>query len=389
MLAFEDDRPRCDEDCGHIELVVQRLYGTTGKVTCKWATRDGTALAGSDYKSDSGTLVFEDGQDSQTISIEIIDDTEYELEEHFYVDLFDAEDGVMFDPTTDGHADKCIARISITDNDELKTWVDNLMPFLEFDKDAFALGNSEWGAQFCDALKVNGDAEEGDDEEASCFDWTLHILSLPWKLLFAVVPPCRCCGGWLTFGIALAFIGGLTAVIGDLATLMGNGMGLKNTVTAITFVALGTSLPDTFASKKAAEDEPTADAAIGNVTGSNAVNVFLGLGFPWLIAACYWDSASDSNKVKWAGKYCGLAPTKVDSALDACSDGVGFAVPAGDLGISVGVFSGCACICLLTLVLRRRMYGCELGGGGRYPTAILFLSLWAVYIGVSTYLAYK
>ena len=90
MLAFEDDRPRCDEDCGHIELVVQRLYGTTGKVTCKWATRDGTALAGSDYKSDSGTLVFEDGQDSQTISIEIIDDTEYELEEHFYVDLFDA-----------------------------------------------------------------------------------------------------------------------------------------------------------------------------------------------------------------------------------------------------------------------------------------------------------
>ena len=45
-------------------------------------------------------------------------------------------------------------QISITDNDELKTWVDNLMPFLEFDKDAFALGNSEWGAQFCDALKV-------------------------------------------------------------------------------------------------------------------------------------------------------------------------------------------------------------------------------------------
>ena len=39
--------------------------------------------------------------------------------------------------------------------------------------------------------------------------------------LFAVVPPCRCYGGWLTFGIALAFIGGLTAVIGDLATLMG------------------------------------------------------------------------------------------------------------------------------------------------------------------------
>lgn len=56
---------------------------------------------------------------------------------------------------------------------------------------------------------------------------------------------------------------------------------------AITLVALGTSLPDTFASKAAAVGEKTADNAIGNVTGSNSVNVFLGLGLPWLIAAIY------------------------------------------------------------------------------------------------------
>lgn len=40
-------------------------------------------------------------------------------------------------------------------------------------------------------------------------------------------------------------------------------------------VALGTSLPDTFASKAAAEQDPYADASIGNVTGSNSVNVCL------------------------------------------------------------------------------------------------------------------
>ena len=54
-------------------------------------------------------------------------------------------------------------------------------------------------------------------------------------------------------------------------------MGIKPAVTAITFVALGTSLPDTFASKAATLSDDTADAAIGNVTGSNSVNVFLGL----------------------------------------------------------------------------------------------------------------
>lgn len=34
--------------------------------------------------------------------------------------------------------------------------------------------------------------------------------------------------------------------------------------------------------------ERHADNCIGNVTGSNSVNVFLGLGMPWLIAAIYW-----------------------------------------------------------------------------------------------------
>jgi Ca2+/Na+ antiporter len=57
-----------------------------------------------------------------------------------------------------------------------------------------------------------------------------------------------------------------------------------------TFVALGTSLPDLFASRGAAMNEKYADDAIGNVTGSNSVNVFLGLGLPWLIASIYHTS---------------------------------------------------------------------------------------------------
>ena len=54
------------------------------------------------------------------------------------------------------------------------------------------------------------------------------------------------------------------------------------------FYFTGTSLPDTFASRKAAMDEKSADNAIGNVTGSNGVNVFLGLGLPWVVASIYW-----------------------------------------------------------------------------------------------------
>ena len=50
---------------------------------------------------------------------------------------------------------------------------------------------------------------------------------------------------------------------------------------------LGTSLPDLFASRQAAMMEKTADNSVGNVTGSNSVNVFLGLGLPWSVAAVY------------------------------------------------------------------------------------------------------
>ena len=92
------------------------------------------------------------------------------------------------------------------------------------------------------------------------------------QLLFALVPPPTYLGGWLCFVVALTAIGGLTALIGDVASHMGCCMGLLPSVTAITFVALGTSLPDTFASRTAAINEPYADASIGNITGSNSVS---------------------------------------------------------------------------------------------------------------------
>lgn len=73
-----------------------------------------------------------------------------------------------------------------------------------------------------------------------------------------------------------------------MAILLGCEIGLRESVTAITIVALGTSLPDTFASMTAARTSEFADSAIGNITGSNSVNVFLGLGVPWAIATTYW-----------------------------------------------------------------------------------------------------
>jgi hypothetical protein len=51
--------------------------------------------------------------------------------------------------------------------------------------------------------------------------------------------------GYPTFVLAILFIGGCTAVIGDIAGHLGCFISLKDCVNAIAFVALGTSVPGT------------------------------------------------------------------------------------------------------------------------------------------------
>lgn len=91
-----------------------------------------------------------------------------------------------------------------------------------------------------------GDEDEDDTGEErlpSCFDYVMHFLTVFWKVLFACVPPTDYLNGWACFTISIIIIGLLTAVIGDLASHFGCTIGLKDSVTAVVFVALGTSVP--------------------------------------------------------------------------------------------------------------------------------------------------
>ena len=64
---------------------------------------------------------------------------------------------------------------------------------------------------------------------------------------------------------SIVMIGLMTALIGDLASHFGCTVGLKDSVNALSLVALGTSLPDTFASKTAAINDASADSSIGEI----------------------------------------------------------------------------------------------------------------------------
>merc|ERR1711937_762728 len=185
--------------------------------------------------------------------------------------------------------------IRIRESKEFKSSVDKLMAKTN---NSILLGSSSWLEQFTSAFEVQADdddeegedGEEGEEKMPSCGDYIMHFLTLPWKLIFALIPPTAIYDGYPTFVISILFIGANTAIIGDIAGHLGCSINLKDGVNAIAFVALGTSVPDTFASKTAAIEDETADASVGNVTGSNAVNVFLGIGIAWTMAAIYWEA---------------------------------------------------------------------------------------------------
>ena len=91
--------------------------------------------------------------------------------------------------------------------------------------------------------------KDGKEEELTAITLLLHYLTISWKVVFAFIPPSEMRGGWPAFAVSLAFIAIMTVVVGDLAGLFGCVCGLDPGITAITFVALGTSMPDLFASK--------------------------------------------------------------------------------------------------------------------------------------------
>jgi solute carrier family 8 (sodium/calcium exchanger) len=386
------------ESSRFVDIPVKRINGSSGTITVKYRCEEKIlknpcvdderpALDGTDYESVTGQLTFGPGEIEKKLRINILDDKIPEPKQvKFDVILYDCVGPVG------GRA--CLTDHTITQfkivNDENTQAIMDLAIQLQKEKDErYTVETETWADQFHNAFEV--ECEEG--ENPSVGTLIMHYITLPWKVIFAIVPPTKYGEGWVCFCVSLMFIGVVTGVIGDLASLFGCAVGMPDATTAITLVALGTSLPDTFASKAAALSDDTADAAIGNVTGSNAVNVFLGLGLPWLMASAYWDFGNHSDQVKtdWSNKYKNSASStlkKLADKADIADVKPVFAIEAGSLGPSVGIFVCCALTAVAILVIRRRKFGMELGGPQPYAyySAVAFTGLWFLYVGGSIFL---
>ncbi|KAL8603603.1 hypothetical protein ACOMHN_022555 [Nucella lapillus] len=330
------------------QLTVKRVNGADGEVMVTWRTKDLSAKAGREYVGNSGKVTFNHGETSKSISVGIIGIQASEHEPNFQVELSSPSGGAEI-----GKIPKAI--VTIINDEEFSSMVSRIAAKTQKNMEGLQLDTNTWGEQFFSAMNVNG----GEVDTASKVDYVLHFITFFWKVLFAFIPPTSIGGGWLTFGVALFWIGVLTIIISDLASVFGCVVGLSDTITAITFVALGTSMPDTFASRAAALNEKYADSSIGNINGSNAVNVFLGLGLPWVISCIYW-------KVK-GGK---------------------LTVKTSSIGFSVTLFAVLALLTVTLLMCRRmlKVFGKAELGGKKTPkiaSALLVGFFWVLYIVLS------
>ncbi|GMH28576.1 hypothetical protein Nepgr_030419 [Nepenthes gracilis] len=217
-----------------------------------------------------------------------------------------------------------------------------------------------WKQQFMDALMLESMESKSLENiylRVARISW--QFLLLPWRFMFAFVPPYHIAHGWIAFICSLLFISGIAYVVTILTDRISCVTGINAYVIALTALASGTSWPDLVASKIAAERQTTADSAIANIICSNSVNIYVGIGIPWLIDTAY-------NFIAYQ------KPLYVQNA--------------GALSFSLLVFFATSAGCIGVLVLRRLTLGAELGGPRiwAWTTCAYLLLLWLIFVILSS-----
>lgn len=160
----------------------------------------------------------------------------------------------------------------------------------------------------------------------------------------------------MAFWVCVGFVCFWTAILGEIAKLFGCSVGLTDAQTALAFVSAGTSLPGLFVSRLAIMHDDNAQSALENMCGSNSVNVFIGLGVPWLIGSLYHAFAPHGKGV--------------------------YEVPAGGLSFAVALYCGVGVLCVVFQLFRRFVVGADFGGASKaasHASAGMLVAVWVGY----------
>lgn len=196
--------------------------------------------------------------------------------------------------------------------------------------------------------------EESDEDEAPKFPWQrpdggffAHlwwIMFLPVELLFFLTIPdvrrapskdssslpeqeqsVKCCSSNifrklapLSFVLCVSWIGVISYLVTWMITIIGFTIGVPDTVMGLSFLAVGTSIPEVFSSLIVCR-QGKGSMAVSNSIGSNTFDILVCLGIPWMIKALL-RAASYGEQSEWFVQVNseGLAYTVISLLASLC-----------------------------------------------------------------------
>lgn len=109
IVEFETATYNSFEGDGNASITLIRTSGSDGEVTLQYETSDNTAVAGTDYVQQSGSVTFADGETSKTIFVEVLDDVTEEQDKDFTITITQLNGATMGTQTS--------AIVAIADDD--------------------------------------------------------------------------------------------------------------------------------------------------------------------------------------------------------------------------------------------------------------------------------
>lgn len=157
---------------------------------------------------------------------------------------------------------------------------------------------------------AGGEGSEEEEEEPGWMERAIDIAAWPYEKVFEyTIPECQyedieslddmtpeelaeakanlTCGQrwyWAAFAVSLVWITILSYFMVEIMLKLGCIWGIPDVVMGLTFLAMGTSIPDALGSISVAK-EGHGDMAVSNAVGSNVFDICVGLGLPWMIKA--------------------------------------------------------------------------------------------------------
>ncbi|XP_050435807.1 probable sodium/potassium/calcium exchanger CG1090 [Adelges cooleyi] len=139
---------------------------------------------------------------------------------------------------------------------------------------------------------------------------------IQWAIMFPIyytchytMPDCRKeqFKSWygLTFVISMLWISVYSYIMVWMITVIGNTLGIPDTVMGLTFVAAGVSVPDALSSL-AVVKEGYGDMAVSNAVGSNVFDILVCLGLPWFLQTAVFNPGSTVKVYSKGLTYCTL-----------------------------------------------------------------------------------